>query len=203
MRELQSRLAARETETKIDFNALNNRVRCYAHIVNICSSHIIASLTSTPKRYLSDLDVPLDSDTATRCDSLDDSDDDSDDDDSDDDDPNDDDGDFNDVAKLVLPECYDDRGNPKLRRWFTGIQRDPLRRARNVVRLLRSSDQRKEGFRDFINDGNQRGWFIGKDKDGNRTTIHIPQLELLRDVKTRWDSVYMMLQRLRRLRPVS
>lgn len=200
MRELQSRLTARETETKIDFNALKNRIRCYAHIINICSSHIIASLTSTAKRYLSDLEVPLDSNLATRNDS----DNDSDDDDSDVDDSDDGDADPDHVvAKLTLPECYKDKGNPKLRRWFAGIQRDPLRRARRVVRLLRSSDLRREGFQDFIRDGNERGWFVGKDKDGNRTTIHVPQLELLRDVKTRWDSVYMMLQRLRQLRPVS
>jgi len=203
MRELEFRLPARETETKIDFNALNNRIRCYAHIINICSSHVIASITSTAKRYLSDLEVPLDSNLAI-CDDSDDGSDDNDSDDGSDDDSDDelDDGDVN-PGRVVLPKCYDDKGNPKLRRWFTGIRRDPLRRARKVVRLLRSSDLRREGFRDFIRDGNQRGWFIGKDEDGNCTTILVPQLELLRDVKTRWDSVYMMLQRLRQLRSVS
>ena len=74
--------------------------------------------------------------------------------------------------------------------------------ARRVVQFLRSSDQRREGLRKFIEDGNSRGWFTGKDDDGKRIVLHIPQLELLRDVKMRWDSVYMMLERLRQLRPV-
>ncbi len=224
MRELQSRLGSRETVPKIGFNASNHRIRCYAHIINICSAHIIASVTSTTKRYLSDLGVPLDSNLATCDDSDDSSDDDDSDDGSDDDDPDSDDDDSDDgsddddsdnklddgdvdldrvAAKLGLAKDYDVKGNHKLRRWLIGIQRDPLSRARRVVRLLRSSDLRREGFRDFIKDGNQRGWFIGKDKDNNRITIEVPQLELLRDVKTRWDSVYMMLRRLRQLRPVS
>ncbi len=236
MRELQSRLVYRETVTKIDFHASKNRVRCYAHIINICSSHIIASVTTTTKRYLSDLEVPLDSNFATCDDSDDGSDDDDSDDGSDDDDDFDDgsdDDDFDDgshddnsddssddddsddelddgdvnldrvVDKLALAKGYDVKGDRKLRRWFTGIQRDPLSRARRVVRLLRSSDERREGFRGFIKDGNQHGWFVGKDEDNNRITIEVPQLELLRDVKTRWDSVYLMLRRLRHLRPVS
>jgi len=235
MRELQSRLGSRETVPKIGFNASNHRIRCYAHIINICSTHIIASVTSTTKRYLSDLGVPLDSNLATCDDSDDSSDDDDSDNGSDDDDPDNgpydddsdngsddddsDDGSDDDdsdnklddgdvdldrvAAKLGLAKDYDVKGNHKLRRWLIGIQRDPLSRARRVVRLLRSSDLRREGFRDFIKDGNQRGWFIGKDKDNNRITIEVPQLELLRDVKTRWDSVYMMLRRLRQLRPVS
>ncbi|KAF8499292.1 hypothetical protein F5888DRAFT_1633754, partial [Russula emetica] len=47
-------------------------------------------------------------------------------------------------------------------------------RARRIIRLLRSSDQRREGFLPELNSG---------------------------DVKTRWDSVFMMLRRLRVLRP--
>lgn len=240
MRALQSKLQdpKRETATKIRFDASNNRIRCYAHIINICSSHIIASVTSTTNHHHSDLEVPLDSNFTT-CDDSDDRPDDNSDDDnsndgsdedsdggSDDDDsdngPDDDDlGDDSEdddsddqlddsgldfdrvVAKLALSEGYDVKGNHKLRRWLTGIQRNPLSRARRVVRLLRSSDLRREGFRDFIKDGNQRGRFIGTDKDNNCKTIEVPELELLRDVKTRWDSVFLMLRRLRQLRPVS
>jgi len=109
---------------------LNNRIRCYAHIINICSSHIIASITSTAKCYLSDLKVPLDSNLAICDDSDDGSDDDDSDDGSDDDDSDDgsdddsddelDDGDVN-PGRVVLPKCYNNKGNPKLRRWFTGI----------------------------------------------------------------------------------
>jgi hypothetical protein len=42
-----------------------------------------------------------------------------------------------------------------------------------------------------------------KENDGKRVVVQVPELQPLRDVKTRWDSVYMMLQRLRQLRPVS
>ena len=228
MRTLQSELQSPKCETKIRFDALNNRIRCYTHIINICSSHIIASVTSTTKRQLSNLEVPLGDDSDDRPDddnsndgSNDDSDDGSDDDDSnngsddndfdngseDDDSDNElDDGDVNldcVVAKLELAEGYDIKGNYKLRRWLTGIQRDPLSHARKVVRLLRSSDQRREGFRDFIKGGNQSSLFIGTDEDNNRITIEVPELELLRDVKTRWDSVFLMLRCLWQLRPVS
>jgi len=213
---------------------LNNRIRCYAHIINICSSHIIASVTSTTNHHLSNLEVPLDSNFAT-CDDSDDhpdndnsndGSDDSSDDGSDDDDSDNssDDDDFDDgsgdddsddelddvdvnldhvVAKLELAEGYDIKGDRKLRRLLKGIQRDPLNHAQKVIRLLRSSDQRREGFRDFIKAGNQGGLFIETDEDNNRTTVEVPQLEVLRDVKTRWDSVFLMLRRLRQLRPVS
>ena len=188
MRELESLLAERETAVAVGFDHLNHRVRCYAHIINICSSHIIASMTSTPKSYIPDLKVPAGS-IAGIGDDLDDSS------DGDDDDQN------RDIEELELDDCYDDRG-PGFESWLAGIKRDPLRRARRIVRLLRSSDQRREGFRSFIQDGNEHGWFYAKDDNGRRATVRVPELQPLRDVKTRWDSVYMMLQRLRELRPV-
>jgi hypothetical protein len=41
-----------------------------------------------------------------------------------------------------------------------------------------------------IEEGNERSWFTMKDKQGKRVVIDVLQLQLLRDVKTRWDSVY-------------
>ena len=188
MRELQSRLADRETATTLEFDALNNRVRCYAHIINICSSHIIASLTSTTSCNPSDFDVPrCDSDSGSNSDD------------------EVDDYDVNPVRldRLALTESYDVEGNHGLRKWLKDMQRNPLGRARKIICLLRSSDQRRQGFQDFIKDGNEHGWFTYKDDDGSVVVTKVPELELLRDVKTRWDSSYLMLRRLRDLRLVS
>jgi hypothetical protein len=190
MEELQHLLTKREIADLVSFDPLNNRIRCYAHIINICSSHVIASFTSTSKSYLSRLKVPPGPNHAS-CD------------DSDSDDESDDNDINDDNYELELPGCYDCRGNSKFRAWTECIKRDPLRRARRVVRLLRSSDEHRKGFEKFIQDGNEHGWFTAKDSDGKRAAVVVPELQLLRDVKTRWDSVYMMLLRLRELRPVS
>jgi hypothetical protein len=115
--------------------------------------------------------------------------------------------------KLELDGRFGDDGNDdgdddgdddssRLKSWFAGIKRNPLKRARKLIGVLRASDQRREGFRRFIQTGNERGWFFSKTETGERLQIELPELQLLRDVKTRWDSVYMMLQRLRVLRPV-
>ena len=50
--------------------------------------------------------------------------------------------------------------------------------------------------------GNNKQWFTTTDEAGNSIPDTLPCLELLRDVKTRWDSVYLMLHRLRELRQV-
>lgn len=78
---------------------------------------------------------------------------------------------------------------------------DPIALGRNTVRVLRSSGQRRDTFDDIIKDGNDKGWF---GKTGNPpVNIQLRPLQLLRDVKTRWDSVYFMIKRLREMRPVS
>jgi hypothetical protein len=47
MRELEALLKLHDDD--IEFDHLNNRIRCYPHIINICSSHIIASSTRISK----------------------------------------------------------------------------------------------------------------------------------------------------------
>jgi hypothetical protein len=75
---------------------------------------------------------------------------------------------------------------------------DLIAKARQFVRTMRASDQRKETFKQVISDGNECGWFRAADSK----VIQLRPLELLRDVKTRWDSVYEMMHRLCAMRPV-
>jgi hypothetical protein len=51
-------------------------------------------------------------------------------------------------------------------------------------------------FKKLIQDGNNNQWY-----QGNK--IVVPEKTVLRDVKTRWDSTYKMIERLLVLRPVS
>jgi len=61
------------------------------------------------------------------------------------------------------------------------------------------SDKRREAFDEVVRDGNRKGWF----KAGQPPkAVLLKELQLLRDVRTQWDSVYLMLNRLREMRPV-
>ncbi|KIL54933.1 hypothetical protein M378DRAFT_182369 [Amanita muscaria Koide BX008] len=75
--------------------------------------------------------------------------------------------------------------------------RDVVVLCRNTVRAIRASGQRIERFENTIEVGNEKEWF-GVDKDGD--PIILKSLQLLRDVRTRWDSVYFMIQRFLQLR---
>jgi hypothetical protein len=79
------------------------------------------------------------------------------------------------------------------------IARDTISHARTVVRVIRASGMRRDAFDEVIVNGNSKGWF----KEGQPPKIvQLKKLQLLRDVRTRWDSEYYMLRRLRELRPV-
>jgi hypothetical protein len=129
----------------IDFDGVDRKIMCFAHVINICCQHTIKEFTN--------IDLSESS------------------------------SDF--IAEELL--CL-----PRLQTIENAVKRDPVALGRNIVRLLRSSGQRRETFDQLIRDGNKSGWFETK----------VPELQLLRDVKTRWDSVYLMLRRLRELRPV-
>jgi hypothetical protein len=212
MRELEALLKLHDDD--IEFDHLNNRIRCYPHIINICSSHIIASSTRISKRFLETLKSEfagdlvysnIEGDKDDKDDDKDDKDDKDGEDDEDGEDDNDNDNDNDSrlfarkIPELTLDEEQFDILDDKVRAWYIGLKHDPIKRARRIVRIVRSSDQRKQAFKKVINTGNHSGWF----RSHNNEVIELPDLELLRDVKTRWDSVYCMIERLLVLRPVS
>jgi hypothetical protein len=90
--------------------------------------------------------------------------------------------------------------DPDKQSFEEACKRDPIALGRDVVRALRVSGQRRELFTEVIKDGNEKRHFI---VGNNPQPVTLPQLQLLRDVKTRWDSVYFMIRRLRVMRPVS
>jgi hypothetical protein len=90
-----------------------------------------------------------------------------------------------------LPQTYEE-----------ATKRDPIALGRSIVRVIRSSGQRRDAFQELISTGNVKHWFKVK-KGPISIEVQLEQLQLLRDVRTRWDSVYYMLRRLRELRPVS
>jgi hypothetical protein len=103
MRELKSLLAKCEI-SEVDFHPANHRVRCYMHIINICSSHIIASMTSTSTSFLTDSDTGSDDESDDSDVDLDD-----------------------DIDELELADNYDHNGSETLEHWFTGMKHNPIR----------------------------------------------------------------------------
>ena len=83
--------------------------------------------------------------------------------------------------------------------YVKAFRRDPIALGHDIVRLVRSSSLRRKGFASTIRTGNQMNWFTDDDGD----TMQLPILELLRDVKSHWDSIYYMINHLRTLRQVS
>jgi hypothetical protein len=75
------------------------------------------------------------------------------------------------------------------------VQTDPIRLGRDVLRAVRSSGQRWSHFRHTILSGNEQERFINDTGD----IVKLPVVQLLRDVKTCWDSTYYMINYLRAL----
>lgn len=82
--------------------------------------------------------------------------------------------------------------------YLEALRRDPVALGRSIVRVIRASGLRRHAFRESIKQANVDNWF----KDPSGKVITMPVVELLRDVDTRWDSVYFMINRLRYLQQV-
>lgn len=140
MQHLQTMLGARD----IAFDAVDRRIMCFAHIIDLSSKQVTRSIDKARKTADGDGDDSSQSDDETAV-------------------------------------------------------SNPIACARNVVRVIRGSGMRRDAFDEVIKNGNSRGWF----KAGRPpAVVKIKPLQLLRDVHTQWDSIYLMLNRLREMRPV-
>jgi hypothetical protein len=90
----------------------------------------------------------------------------------------------------------DDTMNSDL--YFDALQKQPIVLGRQIVKAIRASGLRREEFTHVIKSCNSSGLFRSQGQ-----VIQVPEYQLLRDVKTRWDSEYFMINRLRAMRPVS
>lgn len=123
MEELQRLLEARDVT---HFDAKDSRIRCFAHVVDLCSRRVLLGLKDLP--------------------------------------------------------------------------RDPVAIACSAVSAIRASCSRRDAFKDIVASGNEKGWW-GKRGEPPKN-VKLSNLDLLRLVPTRWDSAFLMLNRLREMRPV-
>ena len=128
-----------DTPRDIPFCHKNNRIRCFPHIINLCTQRVIES--------------------------------------------------FNSDGEQSNGEQSDDAAGHKRDKPHKLL--NPIAKCRSFVRAVRASGARRDRFNNAIKLGNEL------------KTFQLPELQLLQDCKTRWDSTYQMISRLRQLQPVS
>ena len=108
--------------------------------------------------------------------------------------------DFSSADFTLVPEALFAISGSKINKcaYVAVLRKDPAARACDVVRAVCSSSLRRETFKELILDGNNKKWW----RDEEQNVVELPVLELLRDTKTRWDSRYYMVNRLRLYRQV-
>lgn len=84
----------------------------------------------------------------------------------------------------------------------------PIRRARKTVAFVRKSGQRRDELLTLIKTGNESQLWTevrvnSRTGTAERVITSLSEVTVLPDVKTRWDSVFYMLRRLRYLQEVS
>lgn len=102
-----------------------------------------------------------------------------------------------DLEKVALAwvDAFDDGAVDK-DLYIEAVKKNPLVLGRVIVRVIRASGLRRDEFSIAVKTGNLQAWF----KTPAGETVVVPETQLLRDVRTRWDSTYFMVNRLRALR---
>lgn len=151
-------LAGHLNEIGVRFDAKKNYIRCFAHIINLCSQAVIRMMEK-------------------------------------------DDGDNDSLDTDTDPGTDSDDPTTRAMR-----KAGPIRRARKTVAFIRKSGQRRDQLLDIIKQGNTNSLWTQVAVVNNRAVSEptvLAAVTVLPDVKTRWDSVFYMLRRLRYLQQVS
>ncbi|KAJ7750263.1 hypothetical protein B0H16DRAFT_1843275 [Mycena metata] len=137
----------------LDFDAKDNYIRCFAHIINLCAQATIKAMEKEDSH-----EIHSETDTETESDD-------------------------NTPGQVA-----------RLRR-----RAGPIRRCRKMVAFIRKSGQRRDELLRIINEGNEAGLWTEFNVGGGTAVVALSLVTVLPDVKTRWDSVFYMLRRLRYL----
>jgi hypothetical protein len=138
------------------FDAKDNRIMCFPHIINIAVQHVLKKMSA--------IEAP----------------------ESDDD------------FEELIDNSNADEGRGFGQSYEAACAQDPIARIRKIVMAIRTSGQRRDALIIWIDTGNKSGLFVLNGK-----TVQIDGKQLLRDVRTRWDSTYHMLKRSIEMRLVS
>ncbi|KAF9231412.1 hypothetical protein BU15DRAFT_7981, partial [Melanogaster broomeanus] len=79
--------------------------------------------------------------------------------------------------------------------YVDSVHTDPIGCGRDVVYTIHSSGQHRIAFQQTILSGNEQERFVNDTGD----IVKLPVVQLLRDVRTRWDSTYYMINHMRAL----
>jgi hypothetical protein len=137
----------------IVFDHEDNRIMCFLHVINICSTHVIKEFTNV---VLADNSEEFDPSLAPR--------------------------------------------DPEIQTYEEACAHDPITLCRGAICAIHASGQRLDYFAELIHDGNEKGWFMAATHPYQ--IIKVPELQLLRDVRTCWDSIYFMIRRCCEMHPV-
>ena len=129
------------------FDAKDNRIMCFPHIINIAVQHVLKGMSS--------VQAPE-----------------------------------NDNVEDLLDNSNADEGRGIGQSFEAACAQDPIARLRKIVMAIRASGQRRDALVLWIETENKSGLFVLNGKP-----VEIQPKQLLRDVRTRWDSTYQMLKR--------
>ncbi|KIM66647.1 hypothetical protein SCLCIDRAFT_110217 [Scleroderma citrinum Foug A] len=88
-------------------------------------------------------------------------------------------------------DCFDDSAVDK-KKYLEAVKRNPLGLRHDIVHAIHASGLQHDKFDKIVVTGNLQQWF----RSPAGEVVQLPEAQLLRDIKTQWDSIFYMLNHL-------